>query len=99
LALVECLHRAPHLVDVFEQGGHVFLVEEYVNAPSVRDIVEGEGGGPIAPLPADEIVALVTALAEALAAFHGAGVVVGDFNPNNLLVTDDGAVVVIDLEH
>ncbi len=32
----------PALVDVFEQSGHVFLVEEYFDAPSLRDVVEGE---------------------------------------------------------
>jgi hypothetical protein len=99
LALVECLRRAPHLVDLFEHGGHVFLAEEYVDAPSLRDIVEGDGTAPAAPLPAGEITALAAALAETLAAFHAAGVVVGDFNPNNILVTDDGRIVVIDLEH
>jgi hypothetical protein len=97
--------RAPRLVEVFEQSGHVFLVEEYFDAPSLRDVVEGAGdtaespGGPMAPLPADEMLALAAALAETLAAFHAAGVVVGDFNPNNILVTDDGTVIVIDLEH
>jgi hypothetical protein len=99
LTVVESLARAPRLVEVFEQGGHVFLVEEYVDAPSLREVVEGDTAGPAAPLPADEIFELATALAETLAAFHAAGVVVGDFNPNNILVTDDGAVVVIDLEH
>ncbi|HEV7862994.1 MAG TPA: class IV lanthionine synthetase LanL [Acidimicrobiia bacterium] len=99
LTLVEWLGRAPRLVEVFEQGGHVFLVEEYVDAPSLREVVEGDTGGPSAPLPAEEMLDLAIALAETLAAFHAAGIVVGDFNPNNILVTDDGAVVVIDLEH
>jgi hypothetical protein len=105
LALVEQLGRTPRLVEVFEQSGHVFLVEEYIDAPSLRDVVEGAGdtpdspGGPMVPLPAGEIQDLATALAETLAAFHEAGIVVGDFNPNNILVTDDGSVLVIDLEH
>jgi hypothetical protein len=109
LALVEPLGRAPRLVEVFEQAGHAFLVEEYVDAPSLRDIVEGTvfsgdtpgppgADGPATPLPAGELRVLATALAETMAAFHGAGVVIGDFNPNNILVTDQG-VVVIDLEH
>jgi hypothetical protein len=99
LALAECLRRAPFLVDVFEQSGHVFLVEQYVDAPSLRDVVEGEGDGPATALPADEARALAAALAETMAAFHTAGIVIGDFTPNNILVTDDGALVVIDLEH
>ena len=99
LALVECLRRSPHLVDIFEQSSHVFLVEEYVDAPSLRDVVEGDTDAPAAPLPADEARALAMGLAETMAAFHAIGVVIGDFNPNNLLVTDGGGLLVIDLEH
>jgi hypothetical protein len=91
---------APRLVDVFEQGGHVFLVEQYIDAPSLRELVEGDTGeGPVTALPADEIRELAIALAETMAAFHAEGIVVGDFNPNNILVKDDGSPVVIDLEH
>ncbi|MCA1843853.1 MAG: phosphotransferase, partial [Actinobacteria bacterium] len=99
LALVECLARAPYLVDVFEQGGHVFLVEQYIDAPTLRDVVEGDPDAPAAPLPAAEMRALAAALAETMAAFHAAGIVIGDFNPNNILVSDQGGLVVIDLEH
>jgi hypothetical protein len=102
LRLVEPLDRTPRLVDVFEQSGHVFLVEEYVDAPSLRDLVEGDSGGPIAPLAPAEVRTLATALADTVAAFHAAGVVIGDFNPNNILVTEGGgpgSLVVVDLEH
>jgi hypothetical protein len=99
LSLVECLGLAPRLVDLFEQSGHVFLVEGYVDAPSLREVVEGDGEGPATALPADEARELAAALAGAMAAFHADGIVIGDFNPNNILVTDDGALLVIDLEH
>ena len=75
LALVECCGRAPRLVDLFEQGGHVFLVEQYIDAPSLRDVVEGDTTAPMTALPADEARALAIALAETMAAFHAAGVV------------------------
>ncbi len=110
LSLVECLNLAPGPVEVFEQGGHVFLVEEYIDAPSLRELVEGDTGeGPVTALPADQIRELAIALAETMAAFHAEGIIVGDFNPNNILVNDDGSprgsggaprkLWVIDLEH
>jgi class IV lanthipeptide synthase len=108
LGLVECVCPAPSLVDVFEQGGHVFLAEQYIDAPSLREVVEGTAISgdapeppprPAEPLPADQMHALAIALAETMASFHAAGVVIGDFNPNNILVTDDGRLMVIDLEH
>ncbi|MGH9008428.1 MAG: protein kinase domain-containing protein, partial [Acidimicrobiia bacterium] len=100
LSLVESLGLAPRLVELFEQGGHVFLVEQYIDAPSLREVVEGDTGeGPAMALPADEARELAAALAETMVAFHADGVVIGDFNPNNVLVTDDGGLAVIDLEH
>jgi hypothetical protein len=120
LSLVECRGLTPRLVDLFEQGGHVFLVEEYIDAPSLRELVEGTVfsgdtpdpqacDGPVTALPAVEIRELAIALAETMAAFHADGIVVGDFNPNNILVNDDGSprgsggvprrLCVIDLEH
>jgi hypothetical protein len=99
LARVECVCPAPRLIDVFEQAGHVFLVEQYVDAPSLREVVEGDGDGPAAPLPPAKARALAAELAGTMAAFHAAGVVIGDFNPNNILVTDGGGLLVIDLEH
>ncbi|HVW34799.1 MAG TPA: lanthionine synthetase LanC family protein, partial [Acidimicrobiia bacterium] len=103
LALAGPLGRSPRFIELFEQGGHVFLAEEFLDLPSLRDVVESpadpDGDGPIAPRPAAEVARLAAAAAETLAAFHGAGIIVGDFNPNNLLVAEDGSVVVIDLEH
>src|SRR5256885_700573 len=56
LAHVEGLDRAPRLIEVFEQSEHVFLVEEYIDAPSLREVVEEAGGdGPAAVLPAGEL--------------------------------------------
>ena len=99
LAAVASVGRAPRLVDVFEQQGHVFLVEEHIPAPSLRDVVADAYDAPEAGLPAGEVARLAAALAETMAAFHAAGVVLRDFNPNNILVAAGGDdLVVIDLE-
>ena len=98
LELVGDLGRTPRLVEVFEQGGHAFLVEEHIDAGGLRDLVDPAYEPPGAGLPVSTVRALALALAETVAAFHAAGVVLRDFTPNNILVTDEGRIVLVDLE-
>jgi hypothetical protein len=98
LERVAGLGRAPRLIEVFEQGGHVFLVEEHVPAPSLRDVVADGFDPPGTGLPPTEVASIAALLAGTMAAFHGAGVVLRDFNPNNILVGPGGDLVLVDLE-
>lgn len=90
--------RAPRLVEVFDQQGHVFLVEEHVPAPSLRDIVADAFDPPGPGLPAADVARFAARLAGTMAAFHAAGVVLRDFNPNNLLVGPGDELTLVDLE-
>lgn len=82
--------RHPGVVAVFDAGeedGVPFLVMELVE------------GGPLTarlPLPPAEALRVVTAAAEALAAAHAVGVIHRDVKPDNLLVTPEGRVVLVD---
>jgi hypothetical protein len=98
LELAAPLGRTPRLVDVFDQGGHSFLVEEHIDAPGLRDLVDPAYEPPGTGLPASTVRALAVAVADAVAAFHAAGIVLRDLTPNNVLVTDEGGIVLVDLE-
>ncbi|MGH8975136.1 MAG: protein kinase domain-containing protein, partial [Acidimicrobiia bacterium] len=98
LELAAPLGRTPRLVDVFDQGGHSFLVEEHIDAAGLRDLVDPAYEPPGTGLPASSVRALAVAMADAVAAFHAAGVVLRDLTPNNVLVTDQGGIVLVDLE-
>ncbi len=98
LELVAPAGRAPRLVETFETSGHVFLVEDHLPYPSLRDVVGGAFEPPEPGLAAAEVVALSARAAETMSAFHAAGVAVGDFTPNNLLVGPADELVLIDLE-
>ncbi|TYK44303.1 class IV lanthionine synthetase LanL [Actinomadura decatromicini] len=88
----------PSVVDEFTQDGHRFLVEELIAGETLYDKVatalEKGSAWPPGPLVRD----LVSQLARTLQAVHGAGVVVRDLSPNNVLITDDGRLRLIDLE-
>ncbi|HEY4026502.1 MAG TPA: protein kinase, partial [Candidatus Dormibacteraeota bacterium] len=98
LRRLQRLGLTPALIDVFEQQGHRFLVEEYFqDASTLRDFVEQRTYPRRVPLAAGEVRRLVLRLAEIVQAVHAAGVVLRDFTPNNILVLPDRELRVIDL--
>ncbi len=92
---------APRLIATFEHDGDNFLVEELVSGKVLRHWVreqlervsEYDSGLPVAlaSLRARQLVALVQAA-------HRDGLVLRDFNPNNVIVKTDGTLRLLDLE-
>jgi TolB-like protein/tetratricopeptide (TPR) repeat protein len=83
----------PHIVTIFsveEAEGIHFLTMELVEGQSLDRLIPAQG------LPLKRILAIVSALAEALAAAHEKGIVHRDLKPANVMVTHDGRVKVLD---
>jgi len=86
--------RHANVVTIYDVGEHadqVYIAMELVEGTNARD---WRG---VAPRSSGEILAVWRAAAAGLAALHGAGVVHRDVKPDNVLVADDGRVVVCDL--
>src|SRR3954452_13211692 len=84
----------PDAVSVYDQGtdgGHVFLVMEYVAGSPLRQVLRERGR-----LSPAEAVAVMDHVLAALGAAHTAGLVHRDVKPENVLVTPDGRVKVAD---
>ncbi|MDN3352070.1 protein kinase [Actinomadura sp. DC4] len=62
-----------------------YLIQDYVEGPSLAQFVEGLG-----PLDPEQLDALAIALARALGAVHGAGLIHCDVEPTNVLLASDG---------
>ncbi len=73
--------RLVTIFDVVEEGGMVFLVQELVDAPTLKAIV-GERG----PLPPSEVAAIGRQLVDGLSAAHRNGVIHRDVKPSNVMV-------------
>ncbi len=84
----------PHIIQVHDVGetpeGDVFVVMELVAGRTLRALLES-GAAPL-----HERVRHVVDVARALAVAHRAGLVHRDVKPDNLMVRDDGRVVVLD---
>ncbi|NYH80760.1 serine/threonine-protein kinase [Actinopolyspora biskrensis] len=74
-----------------ENGPLPYIVMEYVSGRTLRDVVKSEG--PLAPRRAMEVMADASA---ALDFSHRNGIVHRDVKPANIMITDSGAVKVMD---
>jgi len=88
----------PNAVAVFDQGAEetpagrvVFLVMELVTGSTLREVLRRRGR-----LRPDEAVSVLEPVLAALAAAHRAGLVHRDVKPENVLVSTDGTVKVVD---
>ena len=83
----------PNIATIFdfnEENETCFLVTEYISGPAV-DIIVSAGA-----LPESQIISLGTQLVDALIAAHDKGVVHCDLKPDNLRLTPDGRLKVLD---
>jgi serine/threonine-protein kinase len=85
----------PHVAQVYDYGpcgpdGSPYLVMEFVDGPSLADILVVD---PIDPAVALDVIAQA---AEGLAAAHKVGVIHRDIKPGNILISVEGKVKVTD---
>ena len=74
------------------EGGHHFLVMEYVDGPSLGRHIAEKGR-----LPEARALVIVTQIAEALHQAHAQNLVHRDVKPDNILLTSDGRAKLADL--
>ncbi|MGI5169106.1 WD40 repeat domain-containing serine/threonine protein kinase [Spirillospora sp. CA-253888] len=81
-------HTAP-VVDADAKADPPWMVTAYIQGPSLNEAVARHG-----PMPAEEVRALGSALAEGLAAIHASGLVHRDLKPANVILAADGPRII-----
>ncbi|MFE6051372.1 class IV lanthionine synthetase LanL [Kitasatospora sp. NPDC056446] len=88
----------PRVRELFEAGGHLFLVEDLIPGRTLQQWTAehlDRGDGQV-PLPA--AVGLARALVGLLGEVHAAGFVLRDLKPGNVIMTPEDRPVLVDLE-
>lgn len=86
--------KDPGLVAVYDQGldaRHPFLVMELVEGGTLRELLAERG-----PMPPHAVAAVLRPVLSGLAAAHRAGLVHRDVKPENILISDEGEVKIVD---
>ena len=86
----------PNIVSVYDfdrDGPMVYLTMEYLQGKPLSQVLRAPG---FAGMPYEQVLPIVSGMANALAYAHGRGFVHCDFKPGNVIVTDAGVVKVID---
>ncbi|MFF4191637.1 serine/threonine-protein kinase [Nonomuraea sp. NPDC001831] len=77
--------------DVIEEDGRPWIVMQLVQSRSLGAVIKQEG-----PLPPERVAEIGVAVLDALHRAHEAGVLHRDVKPENVLLADDGRVVLTD---
>ncbi len=86
-----CLND-PHIAavhDVIEEQGEIFLVMEFVEGQNLRQRIQK-------PMSLEQFLGIAVQCAQALVAAHGHGVVHCDIKPENIMLTPEGQVKILD---
>ncbi len=86
--------RHPNIVEVYDVGddnGLRYIVEELIEGQSLRQIIDSQG-----PLPIQQAVDYARQMCLALQAAHRQGIVHRDVKPQNVLVTPEGTLKMVD---
>jgi serine/threonine protein kinase len=78
------------IYDVITQNDADYLVMEYVSGKMLRDLIPKTG------LPSSQVLRYGIQIADAMVAAHAAGILHRDLKPANVMVTDAGAVKLLD---
>ncbi|HTU75093.1 MAG TPA: Stk1 family PASTA domain-containing Ser/Thr kinase [Trebonia sp.] len=84
----------PNVVAVFDQGSdgqYLYLAMEYVPGRTLRSLLRERGA-----FPPDAALSIMEPILSGLAAAHAAGIVHRDVKPENVLLTADGRLKVVD---
>ena len=83
----------PNIVTVHDIGTHdtnVFVAMELIEGRSLRETLHGE------PMPPRRVIELGAQIAEGLAKAHAVGIVHRDLKPDNVMLSRDGFVKIVD---
>jgi serine/threonine protein kinase len=83
----------PRVHDAFDEGGHYYLVMEFIEGSTLLEQLSRMGGS---PLPSSLVLDYTLQLCDVLTYLHKRQVIFRDLKPANVMITQDGRVFLID---
>ena len=80
------------IYDSFAEGNTGYIVMEYLQGQTLKQYLAAKGG----KLKPDEAIQLILPLLNALKKVHATGIIHRDISPDNIFLTDDGDIKLID---
>lgn len=92
LAKIKNLPGIVSVRDFFSANGTAYIVMEYLDGISLKKYLQRKGGR----LPCDEILSVLRPVIESLASVHKLGLIHRDISPDNIMITKNNEVKLID---
>lgn len=91
LAKFNSVREIVDIYDSFEENGSGYIVMEYLEGVTVKNMLEGKGR-----IPVKEAREIVLSVLRGLAAVHKENIIHRDIAPDNIFITDTGEVKILD---
>ena len=84
--------NAAMILDQFVEGGYYFLVVQHISGKTLSQVLEDRRG----PLTEEDVLRWAISMCDVVSYLHGKGVIHRDISPENIMLTDEGAIMFID---
>ena len=79
------------VLDCFEANNTAYIVMEYLEGQTLKSVIETQG-----KLDVDTAIGMIKPILQALDKVHEEGIIHRDIAPDNIFITDDGRIKIID---
>lgn len=78
--------------DIFTENDTAYIVMDFIEGRTLKQVLKTDG-----PMPYDKIVSLLTPVIQELSKAHAQGIIHRDISPDNLMLTPEGQIWLLDL--
>lgn len=93
--------RHKHIIqvlNVFESDGKLVIIEEYIDGITLENLLHNDADDTFMTMNPLGVKRILLQLCDGLFALHSMGIIHRDINPNNIMITNNGIVKIIDFD-